>query len=266
MPWPQILHPTANAGAAVWAWLASWPCPGLKASRACEQLLRTAPSHSATAIATANQVTRPIGIHHHPSMSTSRYGHRLSGAGRPLLPIAPPVMPSGRAKSPPRVPLVPARVTAALVAVLPEQLDRTAQAGYPRYFWSQVRNPLEIALPSQGAAAARPDAAGRLGHYHSWQGNFGPRRLDRLPCHGDQAAAPGRLPALHPAPRQAAYRGGAGPCYPCGQCSRSPGPGSLNPLVQGSTSGAPPAKRHVCPRWRGPKSALGCGATSWPRI
>jgi len=174
LPWPQILHPTANAGAAVWAWLASWPCPGLKASRACEQLLRTAPSHSATAIATANQVTRPIGIHHHPSMSTSRYGHRLSGAGRPLLPIAPPVMPSGRAKSPPRVPLVPARVTAALVAVLPEQLDRTAQAGYPRYFWSQVRNPLEIALPSQGAAAAlSPDAAGRLGHYHSWQGNFG---------------------------------------------------------------------------------------------
>ena len=56
------------------------------------------------------------------------------------------------------MPLVPARVTAALVAVLPEQLDRTARAGYPSYFWSQVRNSLVIALPSQGAAAARPDA------------------------------------------------------------------------------------------------------------
>ena len=167
------------------------------------------------------------------------------------------------------MPLVPARVTVALVAVLPEQLDRTARAGYPSYFWSQVRNSLVIALPSQGAAAARPDAverrgrhqshrrqpgrtqlrhrAGRLGHYHSWQGNFG--LGDWIDSHAMEIKPPplvGYQPCirLHARPRIMAARVR---CYPCRQCSRSPGPGSLNPLVQGSTSGAPPAKTLCLP-------------------
>ena len=65
-----------------------------RAFRACEQPLRTGPRNNATIVATANQVTRPIGIHHHTSMSTSPIPDVASRMPTVLsCPITPPVMP-----------------------------------------------------------------------------------------------------------------------------------------------------------------------------
>ena len=93
------LPPIPRAGRDSLGWLASWPCDDCRAFRACEQLLRTRPSHSATAIATTDQANRPIGSHHHPSMSTSLYRRVASRMPTgPFLPIAPPVMPSRQSR------------------------------------------------------------------------------------------------------------------------------------------------------------------------
>jgi len=79
------------------------------ASRAREQLLRTAPSHSPVPTATANHATRPIGIHHHASTSTSqRRRPSHLDADCSFRPIARPASPGGSGpKGSAQVPLVP---------------------------------------------------------------------------------------------------------------------------------------------------------------
>jgi hypothetical protein len=102
-------------------------------SRACEQLLRTGPSQSAVPVATANHAARPIGIQHHPAMSASQYRRVASRIPTALccLSLHRSCLPGKTGRRRWRA-LGPGSVTAALVSVLPEWLDRTVQAAYPR--------------------------------------------------------------------------------------------------------------------------------------